>query len=334
MKISCAFHPTTDTPAHIEWAESLGYARAYCVDSPALVPDLFVTLALAAQRTSRIGLATGMLIPRLRHVMTTAAALATLNRLAPGRIVMGVGVGFTGSRLLGKRPMRWAEVLEYAKAVRALLRGEEVVWDDSLITFVPSPDFRASLPVELPILVASDGPKGRAVARELEAGLCALQPVPQAEFEWLAHATFGTVLEAGESPTSDRVMAVAGLGMAIAYHSMYDLHGARVDELPGGAAWREQIESIPLERRHIEIHRGHGTELTARDWRLLPREMVGNFSLIGDEAAVAQQVRDLAAAGVSELLYSPAGDNIPHELEKFAGAAMSAVDGAGDRTRT
>ena len=186
MRISCIFAPTSETPAHIEVAESLGYHCAYSYDSPAIGPDVYVTLALAAQRTRTIRLGTGMMIPRLRHVVTTAAAHATLDRLAPGRIVMGVGSGFTGSRLLGQRAMRWQDIKDFVVAVRTLLRGEEIEWDGALVSLVPSPDFARSLPLELPVIVAADGPRGRQTARDLGAGLCMGAFEPQDGFDWLA----------------------------------------------------------------------------------------------------------------------------------------------------
>ena len=55
MQLSCAFAPSRETPDHIVRAEELGYHRAWCYDSPALYADVWVTLALAATRTTSIG---------------------------------------------------------------------------------------------------------------------------------------------------------------------------------------------------------------------------------------------------------------------------------------
>src|SRR4029078_7944155 len=104
MDISCAFPPVPDTPAHIALAETLGYANAWCYDTPALQLDVWMTLARAADRTTRIGLAPAVITPSLRHVVTNAAAIATLVDLAPGRTKVGIGNGFTGRLALGQRP--------------------------------------------------------------------------------------------------------------------------------------------------------------------------------------------------------------------------------------
>ena len=126
--ISCVLAPSLDTPAHIELAERLGYRRAWCYDSPALCADPWMVLALAAARTSAIGLGPASLVPSLRHPVVTAAALATLAGLAPGRVSTAFGTGLTGRMLLGERPMRWADGQEYV-AMRpgaAARRGGEL----------------------------------------------------------------------------------------------------------------------------------------------------------------------------------------------------------------
>ena len=51
MEISCAFATSPATPRHVAIAEDLGYRRAWSYDSPALYPDVWMTLALAAAFT-------------------------------------------------------------------------------------------------------------------------------------------------------------------------------------------------------------------------------------------------------------------------------------------
>ena len=86
MDFSCGLHPDDRSPELAVLAESLGYRRVWVYDSPALGADVWVTLARIAERTSRIGLGPGVLVPSLRHVMVTAAALATVEAIAPGRV--------------------------------------------------------------------------------------------------------------------------------------------------------------------------------------------------------------------------------------------------------
>src|SRR5262245_30674809 len=129
LEVSVALPPGAATPDHVALAETLGYRRAWLYDSPALYHDVWMALARAAERTPRIGLGPGVLVPSLRHPLVSAAAVATLADLAPGRIAVAVGAGFTGRHTLGLRALPWAEVRRYVVALRALLRGDETVWD-------------------------------------------------------------------------------------------------------------------------------------------------------------------------------------------------------------
>lgn len=93
MDISAGFPPGLRTPDHIVRAEDLGYCRAWCYDAPAVFADVWMTLARAADRTDRIGLGTAVVIPDYRHLMATAAAVATLAGQVPGRVAVGLGPG-------------------------------------------------------------------------------------------------------------------------------------------------------------------------------------------------------------------------------------------------
>ena len=83
LQISCAFLRRR-TPGLVRLAEELGYTRAWIYDTPALQLDVWMTLALAADRTTRIGLAPGVLIPSNRHVLTTASESLTSSRSPRG----------------------------------------------------------------------------------------------------------------------------------------------------------------------------------------------------------------------------------------------------------
>src|ERR1700727_1057857 len=180
MDISCAFATSSDTPAHVQLAETLGYRRAWLYDSPALYPDVCMILPRCAERPSRIGLGPGVLVPSLRHPMVNAAAIAELADQAPGRVAVAVGSGFTGRFSLGKRPMHWRQVAEYVRCLKTLLAGETAEWGGARIRMLHPPGFGAKRPVEVPILIAADGSKGLAVAGELGDGVFSAT-VPQSD---------------------------------------------------------------------------------------------------------------------------------------------------------
>lgn len=90
--------------------------RAWLYDTPQQSPDVWMMLALAAERTSRIGLGPGVLVPTLRHPMVNAAGTAALAALAPGRVAVAFGTGFTGRRAMGYRAIRWSYLDAYVRA--------------------------------------------------------------------------------------------------------------------------------------------------------------------------------------------------------------------------
>src|SRR6476646_7445162 len=195
MEISCAFPPSAAAVEHIVEAEQLGYARAWLFDSPALYGDIWVIAALAAQRTSRIGLGPAVLVPNLRHPLTQASAIATLEQLAPGRVAVAVGTGFTGRMAMGHKALSWAFTRRYVEQLRGLLRGEKVEVDGAIVQMLHGPDFAPPFPIETPIVIAANGPKGVAVANELGDGIMTIG-AGNADFDWCSVLAFGTVLDA------------------------------------------------------------------------------------------------------------------------------------------
>ena len=324
LRISAAFATAPDTHEHIRIAEQLGYANAWAYDSPALYPDVWVQLCRAADRTERIGLGPAVLVPSLRHPMTNAAAIATLADLAPGRTNVAIGAGFTGRYVLGQRAMPWRQVREYVLVLRALLRGDEVEWEGAAIKMIHPDGFAPARPIDVPILIAADGPKGMAVAAELGDGIfSAARPASGDGPAWRAVLAFGTVLADGESVNDERVLDAAGHGLAVAYHAMYERGGAAsVDALPGGAAWRAGVEAVPEATRHLATHEGHLVALTDRDRAALAEGagLLTALSFTGSAGELRDKVAGLEAAGATELAYQPAGPDIPGELERMIDA--------------
>jgi 5,10-methylenetetrahydromethanopterin reductase len=323
VDVSCAFPPGPEVVEHAVLAESLGYERAWLYDSPALYPDVWVTLARVAERTERIGLGPAVLIPSLRHVLVQATAIATLESLAPGRTVAALGTGFTGRMALGQQPLPWAAVEEYLRQLRALLRGEQVEVDGSVVRMIPPDGFLPARPVDVPILVAANGQRGLQVAKELGDGVMTIGS-GQPEFDWCAVLAFGTVLDEGEQPTSSRALEAAGPALTVVYHGMYEANPAAVDSLPGGPEWRESVESLPASVRHLTIHEDHLVRVTERDAPLLDGHTLAAFTWTGSSHQLRVRLDELEAAGATEILYAPMGPDIPRELRAFAAMAGSA----------
>ena len=133
LTISCAFATSPESHEHARIAESLGYRRAFFYDSPPLYPDVWVQLCRAAERTERIVLGPGVLVPSNRHPMANAAAIATLVGIAgEERVVVAVGSGFTGRMAMGQRALPWRDVVSTNVRRIAYEPGRELFWAEFL----------------------------------------------------------------------------------------------------------------------------------------------------------------------------------------------------------
>ena len=129
MEYAVAFASEVNSWQWAKRAEALGFSSAWFYDTQLLNPDVFICMALAAHETEHIRLGTGVLVPSNRIEPVTANALASLNRIAPGRIDFGVGTGFTARRTMGLQAMTLARTKTYIQRVRTLLGGGVVDWD-------------------------------------------------------------------------------------------------------------------------------------------------------------------------------------------------------------
>src|SRR5205814_8564184 len=107
-------------------AEMLGWDAAFQPDSQLRRRDTYVLLAAAARATTTIMLGPLLANPVNRHPTVTASSIATIDELAPGRVLLGWGVGDTAVRLAGLRPARVKELEASTRLMRTLLDGGEV----------------------------------------------------------------------------------------------------------------------------------------------------------------------------------------------------------------
>src|SRR5436853_6951247 len=107
-------------------AEALGWDAAWQPDSQLRRRDTYVLLAAAARATERIMLGPLLANPINRHPSVTASSIATIDELAPGRVLLGWGLGDTAVRLAGLKPARDKDLEESTRLMRALLDGEAV----------------------------------------------------------------------------------------------------------------------------------------------------------------------------------------------------------------
>src|ERR1700757_2353018 len=174
MDFGIALPTAADSWKVAKKAEELGFTHAWFYDTQMLSADCFVPMGAAAVNTRRIRLGTGVLAPPNRTAPVAANALATLNKLAPGRIDFGVGTGFTARRAMGFGAIKIKAMETYIEQVYGLLRGEivdfEMEGQRRKIRFLnPELDlFNTRDPIMLHL--SAYGPRTRALTAKLAAG--------------------------------------------------------------------------------------------------------------------------------------------------------------------
>ena len=325
MKISIGVPPGPQAEELAIRAEALGYDRVWLYDSASIYEDIWMHLALVAQTTNRIGLGTAVLVPHLRHVMTTASAIATVERLAPGRFACGLGTGYSARRVLGQSPVTWKFMQSYVEQLRGLLRGDVVEIEGKACQMIHRPELAVPRPIDVPILLSAFGPKGLAITREIADGWIGVSPPPE-PFDWAVHMVCGTVLAPGESSSAARVIDDVGAWQAGAYHMTWEMAPQSLSAIPGGADWLAQIESERPEReRHLAVHSGHCTHLSEADRRGIASfgDNVPWHGWVGEAGDLLERAEASRAAGTTEILYTPAGDNLLGQAETFYRAVES-----------
>jgi len=329
MEYGLSFQASLHAVGQAQHAEALGFSYIGFYDSPALGSDLWITLANALQATQRIRVGAEVLIPHLRHPMAQAAAIATLEALAPGRLYVGVGTGFTGRMALGQRPLTWAFMAGFLREVKALLAGEDVRIEGAVTRMLHAPGFGAARPVRTPFLVAANGPKGVEVARELGDGLIyggdpAATP---RDFPVLQVGVPAFMLEDGESPTSTRVLELVKPWFGMHYHLAYDgyHHGSSpVENLPYGADWLRLLDAVPAEQRRLHVHDGHAVSVNAIDRAFAERHPDALADFAKAAACSPAQLRDrveaAAARGATRVTCLAAFEDWRDEMARSARA--------------
>lgn len=344
--------PLADSWRTVKRAEELGYTRAWFYDTQMLNSEIFVSMTAAAMHTSRIRLATGVLIPTNRIAPVAACALATLNALAPGRIDFGVSTGFTARRTLGLPKVRQADMEEYIRVVHGLLAGETVEWrfegERRKIRFLDAEIGAINIKDTIPVHVSAFGPKGRQLTARLGAGWInsgtqierARTGIRDMRALWKAagrdiseqHITAsvaGCVLEAGEALDSPRVKALVGPHATVALHSM-------VEQDEYGEGWRsvprvlasllERYRLIygtyePEDARYLANHRGHLMYLRPEEQELCNAELIEATTWTAGKEELRERVRELGDMGYNHFGINAAfgAHAAVEQLEQWAG---------------
>lgn len=337
MKFGICAMANIDEIGFFAHAENLGYHSVWVTDSQMLFSDCYAVLALAASQTHTLKLGPGTAIAGPRIPPVHVAAVATLNRIAPGRIHIGIGTGNTAMRTMGQKPMRIKDYADYLRVLSALLRGEVVDYTyngkTQPIKMLMHDDIYMNLTPKIPLYVSGFGPRAMGLAGEFGDGLVfAIPPrgVPVAEA--LAHVRQGAarvgrdingflncaltnivVLEPGEVIDSDRVIRSVGPNVMASVYYFYDeVHEKGLDPpdflKPYWGKYCELIADTPPEHRHLRTHEFHYTRLHQGEAELIDAGLIKATCLVGTADELVEVVRELADQGLQELMFATGVD--------------------------
>ena len=317
-------------------AEALGYSDLWVADSQMIWSDCYATMALLADRTSRIRIGTGVAVAGSRPSAVTAAAHATINRLAPGRVFCGMGTGNTAMRIMGHKPITIAEFDRYLTELRPLLDGApaEVRWRGAeRVTrhLMPTAGFVAFEP-RIPMYVSAFGPRATALAathgdglitsvppdpvavravrrRVEEAGAAAGRSLTRSAFP-IATLTTMVVLEPGEPTDSPRVRAQAGAFAIASLHYLYEQWRQYGRRPPAHVAdiWDDYVAmlaDVPEQELHLWIHRGHNCWVVPEEERFVTAALLETSCMLGTAEELADRLRELDAARLDQVVLLP-----------------------------
>lgn len=127
--------------------------------------DPFVSLAMAAQKTTTLELCTGICLLLEHDVLDLACTTATLDALSGGRLRLGVGVGWNEEELANHRPdlkfkMRYSAMEERVAALRTAWSEEEAAFEGRWDNFTSSWVYPKPAQPSIPVALGNAGPLG------------------------------------------------------------------------------------------------------------------------------------------------------------------------------
>ncbi len=280
--------------ADVRRAETLGWDAAFLPDSQLRRRDTYVLLAAAARATERITLGPLLANPVTRHPTVSASSIATIDELAPGRTLLGWGIGDTAVRLAGLRPARVKELEASTRLMRALLDGAAVEVGAAR---------PASLPHHrpVPIWIAAGGPRTLRMAGAVADGVFMRVGTHPANLARAVAAIRAGAAEAGRDPSTVGVGAVLhtvfvedagraltiGKSMAAGYYE----YSPMLFEAPG-LDWAGPDPEALKHGHQVwpDFHHAPDLDASGRVVDFLPQAAADAFCLRGGPADIAEQL--------------------------------------------
>ncbi len=349
MEFGTLIFPKPDrAAADVKLAEERGFACAWTPDSHMIWGDTYACMALAAAATHRIRLGTGVAIASNRIPPVTVHSIATINQIAPGRVILGFGTGHTGRRVMGLPPVRHAEFREQVRVVRDLLRNGEAIYRTEGLSrklrYLHREHRFINLSDAIPLYVAANGPKTLALAGEFADGIITTGVRdPDRIAAARKHAAAGAskagrsandlpivslthlcVLRPGEAVDSPRVRAMTGHWVMASLHALAAGY-ASPQSLPEPArpAYQAYVEHVarmktPPDERYLELHAGHCTFVAPGEERFVTADTIRATMIVGTRDELIDQIRALERAGLGQVFINPPMDRFADCIEEIS----------------
>jgi 5,10-methylenetetrahydromethanopterin reductase len=319
-------HPIRDGMDYVRYAEARGFEAVWQAESR-LVREATVPMAAFAAVTTRIKVGSGVVNCWTRNVGLLAATFATLDDLAPGRVMLGIGawwdplaskVGITRRRPL--QAMR--EVVEVTRRLLAMervtYRGEFVRVNDIEIDVVHGD----RSPRRVPIYVGATGMKMLALAGEIADGVLLNYMVgPRYTREAMTALAAGAARAGRRVEDIDRpqlVVCSLDRDRTVALDRARELLTQYLGQQPH-IMKASGVDPVLIDEINKVLTWPAGPDEIRRAMHIVPDEAVQMISASGTPEECRAKVREYVDAGCTCPVLYPLGDDVRLMIDTFAG---------------
>jgi 5,10-methylenetetrahydromethanopterin reductase len=284
---------------------------------------------LCANDTSKIKLGTNVTNPSSRIAPVTACNFATLNVLAPGRVIMGIGTGNTSRRTLGMPAAKLGELRPHVEVCRGLWNRATVPYQEGdrrrQIRFLNPDTGLINLRDRIPVYIAGSGPRSLELAGEIGDGVILFGVVGDSLLEYtLGHIRRGaeragkrlqdlyivitTAFHLSKPGESFAEVQRAVGPLVTSECNIFALSVKNPHELPADIradlmAFKDayRTPNTPIETRHLDLYSGYVVEFKPEHAPLVTEKMIRETTLTGSAEELQVRIRKMAAAGVNQI---------------------------------
>lgn len=355
MDFGIVFPAGLDTHEDVQHAERAGFSHAWIYDSQMLFSDPYICMARCAEHTKTIKIGTGVTNPSSRIAPVTANSFATINALAPGRVVLGIGTGNTARRTLGMPAAKLDELREHVRICADLLAGKTTDYVEGdrqrRIKFLNPDGSWYNIEDRIPIFIAASGPKSLRLAGEIADGVILFGAVSPVLIDFVMKHVRAGAEQAGRDPADIYTLCMTALhvtapGEALETSKVRQAVGPFVSSstnifalsnpdpstLP--AELREDILGFrdvyrvpegPIESRHLKMYADYLLGFKKEHEKVVTEKIIRATTLTGTPDEIVGSIENMQAAGIHQVAIQPilsARDTI----DSVAGEIISRVN--------